>query len=656
MATKRRLIHFQTFSNFNQMKLSANEDNTQYTVGINGEITSGTDIDVSYQAIAFIKDTEQIWTHGKLYNNTQIVDLGVLSIEDPNFTIGNEQQVLNKLKENPTVPVIFKYDYSGDGRFSYCPVSVIDRLDSEYIYYWNDYLYNKTFQLDTILISTPRIKSATVGDSISINQFNTLQQKVSDNTTKISTNISNINNIQSNLNKILGINNVYIIDFATINTVLDDIPTSSDDLQNYETQGEGILSVNPGSSDRSSVYVILNDSVYLQGITPATAEYFSDTEIKISFINKISDLLMRVSFSINPETKSAWGLQVDTLPTIESYISEIYIDQIYPNESALTFSCTISTQEAYNILQSANRNYWSVPVIIVSYLYNDIRYKQIASVSEITNGYMLVWNDDNYSYTLTVTRDYTYQGNIIINPNYASKIAYDKDDNSISLQNLKGQSISSITLPSQSTAVDLTSSWNGVLDFNDYQYAYASITSSKTISSITGPRGHYQVTLSVGSYSNITLNVTQTGNIRYFKNGIRIPSGSYFTFNANQTIILDITIDSAIIVNIITVGENSPLLPTSQYTTATQDMIFFRTASNITGTANISSLVSNMSKGVCTLVFNNASGYDINASGSNWKVFLNGMEEAFPVTLSAGLHVVKVIKWDSNTAIVEITG
>lgn len=656
MATKRRLIHFQTFSNFNQMKLSANDDNTQYTVGINGAVTSGTDVDVPYQAIAFIKDTEQIWTHGKLYNNTQIVDLGILEIDNSTFTISKQEEVLNKLKLNPTIPIIFKYDYSGENKPSYSPVFILDNQDSEYIYCWNDYLRSKTFQLDTILVSSPTIKSATVRSSISINQFNTLQQKVSDNTTKISTNISNINNIQNNLNKILGINNVYIIDFATINTVLDDIPVSSNNLQNYETQGEGILSVNPGSGDKSSVYVILDDSVYLQGIAPATAEYFSDTEIKISFINKISDMLMRVSFMINPETKSAWGLQVDTLPTIESYINEIDINQIYPNESDLTFSCTIPPQEAYKTLQSANRNYWSVPVIIVSYLYNDIRYEQIASVSETPNGYMLVWNDNNYSYTLTVTNSYSYEGNIIINPNYASKIIYDKDDNSISLQNLRGQNISSMTLPSQSTSIDLTSNWDGTLNFNDYDYAYAALTSSKVLRSITGPRGHYQVTLSVGSYSDITLNAIQTGNIRYFKNGIRIPSESYFTFNAHQTIILDITIDSAIIVNVITIGENSPLLPTSHYTTATQDMVFFRTFPNITGTVNISSLVSNMSRGVCTLVFNNGSGYNINASGSNWKVFLNGMEDAFPVTLSAGLHIVKVTKWDNDTAIVEITG
>lgn len=657
MATKRRLIHFKTFDNFNQMKLSANDDNTQYTVGINGSVISGTDVDVPYQAIAFIKDTEQIWTHGKLYNNTQVIDLGTVTVQDSKFTFSNQENVTRIIARDPKQPMIFKYSVQGAGSFiQYCPVQIsID--DSTFQYMWNDISNSIEFSMIfTYQGSEASLYRADARFHDYSKDISDLNDKISSSEGKIDSNTNNIEGLGTDLNKLLGINNVYIIDFATINTMLDDIPVSSDNLQNYETQGEGILSVNPGSSDKSSVYVILDDSVYLQGIAPATAEYFSDTEIKISFINKISDMLMRVSFMINPETKSAWGLQVDTLPTIESYINEININQIYPSENGLTFSCTIPTQEAYKTLQSATRNYWSVPVVIVSYLYNNIRYEQIASVSRTSNGYMLVWNDNNYSYTLTVTKSYSYEGNIIINPKYASKIVYDKDDNSISLQNLRGQNISSMTLPSQSTSVDLTSNWDGTLNFNDYDYAYAELTSSKVLRSITGPRGHYQVTLSVRSYSGITLNAIQTGNIRYFKNGIRIPSESYFTFNAHQTIILDITIDSTIIVNVITIGENSPLLPTSQYTTATQDMVFFRTIANITGIANISSLVSGMRRGVCTLVFNNGSGFNINALGSYWKVFLNGMKEAFPVTLSAGLHIVKVTKWDNDTAIVEITG
>jgi hypothetical protein len=41
MAINKKLIHFNTFENFNSKKLSANEANTQYTLGISGEIQKG---------------------------------------------------------------------------------------------------------------------------------------------------------------------------------------------------------------------------------------------------------------------------------------------------------------------------------------------------------------------------------------------------------------------------------------------------------------------------------------------------------------------------------------------------------------------------------------------------------------------------------------
>lgn len=63
MAINKKLIHFNTFENFNSKKLSANVENTQYTIGINGEIQSGSP-DILYQSIVYIKDTKQQWTHG----------------------------------------------------------------------------------------------------------------------------------------------------------------------------------------------------------------------------------------------------------------------------------------------------------------------------------------------------------------------------------------------------------------------------------------------------------------------------------------------------------------------------------------------------------------------------------------------------------------
>ena len=41
MAINKKLIHFNTFENFNSKKLSANIENTKYTLGVNGEIQKG---------------------------------------------------------------------------------------------------------------------------------------------------------------------------------------------------------------------------------------------------------------------------------------------------------------------------------------------------------------------------------------------------------------------------------------------------------------------------------------------------------------------------------------------------------------------------------------------------------------------------------------
>jgi hypothetical protein len=63
MAINKKLIHFENFSNFNSKKLSANKENTAYTVGVDGTVTTG-DPEILYQSICWIKDTKQQWTHG----------------------------------------------------------------------------------------------------------------------------------------------------------------------------------------------------------------------------------------------------------------------------------------------------------------------------------------------------------------------------------------------------------------------------------------------------------------------------------------------------------------------------------------------------------------------------------------------------------------
>lgn len=69
MAIEKRFIHFKKFSDFNSKKLSANEANTQYTVGVSGAIQNG-EPDILYQSYVWIKDTKQQWTHGQLYDGS----------------------------------------------------------------------------------------------------------------------------------------------------------------------------------------------------------------------------------------------------------------------------------------------------------------------------------------------------------------------------------------------------------------------------------------------------------------------------------------------------------------------------------------------------------------------------------------------------------
>lgn len=82
MAIQKRFIHFKKFSDFNSKKLSANEANTQYTVGVSGVIQNG-EPDILYQSYAWIKDTKQQWTHGQLYD-------GSVSQTQLNHTINNK--------------------------------------------------------------------------------------------------------------------------------------------------------------------------------------------------------------------------------------------------------------------------------------------------------------------------------------------------------------------------------------------------------------------------------------------------------------------------------------------------------------------------------------------------------------------------------------
>ena len=67
MAINKKLIHFKNYSDFNSKKLSANETNTAYRLGVNGTVTGG-EPDILYQSICWIKDVKKMWTHDTLYD------------------------------------------------------------------------------------------------------------------------------------------------------------------------------------------------------------------------------------------------------------------------------------------------------------------------------------------------------------------------------------------------------------------------------------------------------------------------------------------------------------------------------------------------------------------------------------------------------------
>lgn len=67
MAINNKFIHFKNWDYFNTRKLSANETNTQYTVGVSGSVQEGSP-EVLFQSMCWIKDVKKMWTHGTLYS------------------------------------------------------------------------------------------------------------------------------------------------------------------------------------------------------------------------------------------------------------------------------------------------------------------------------------------------------------------------------------------------------------------------------------------------------------------------------------------------------------------------------------------------------------------------------------------------------------
>lgn len=100
MSRIKKKIHVADIATLANKKMSANDTNTSYTLGLSGEVTNGTP-DVLYQQVVFIKSTGQIWTHGKLYCVTDYNDLRnkPLIAVGNGFMLGKINQIIESMKE-----------------------------------------------------------------------------------------------------------------------------------------------------------------------------------------------------------------------------------------------------------------------------------------------------------------------------------------------------------------------------------------------------------------------------------------------------------------------------------------------------------------------------------------------------------------------------
>lgn len=439
MATKRRLIHFQTFDNFNWMKLSANEDNTQYTIGINGAITSGTDIDVPYQAIAFIKDTEQIWTHGKLYNNTQIIDLGTMTIEEDSFTFtitesGNT--IYNNLKKQQG-NIIFKYLIGTNTK--YCPVNVIYQPSENVLCNWVDTGSDTRF----ILNVTSDFQIITrFSKYVTMEQIQPMRQAISTAISASQTNATNIKKVQDSLDKLLAMDNVYAIDFATAGTILDDLPSEDTGDYNYETWGNGELLVNPTSGNRTATYVILYDSEYLNGITPVWTEFISNTQIKVSFISDKHDRILFISFYVNPTTHTAWGFKKEHIVKSDYNFLTFDLGTLTEPPQSRSFTITTDISQLYSLVKDTIDNYNADSI---SVKYNTTYYPaNIQSYTYDTTYYVITWITDSYIYKVQLLSPTKYIGQKTINDLIGTSLNI--SNNNLQLLNDYGQILTEVDL------------------------------------------------------------------------------------------------------------------------------------------------------------------------------------------------------------------
>ena len=95
-------VHCPEYQIFNSKKLSANINDTSYTIGLGDVIYQGTP-DISWNAICFISETKQIWTHGTLYScTTDIIIEEDSSMEIDGVVVGEDSGFLRYTAQSLT--------------------------------------------------------------------------------------------------------------------------------------------------------------------------------------------------------------------------------------------------------------------------------------------------------------------------------------------------------------------------------------------------------------------------------------------------------------------------------------------------------------------------------------------------------------------------
>lgn len=132
MAINKKLIHFKKYSDFNSKKLSANEANTQYTVGVGGTITNGNP-EVLFQSICWIKDVQKMWTHGTIYDCT------------PSGTVEHANTANDLTGRMEATPEVFTYRASAGNTSIKDSSAVIKRIKGNSVI-WNQLIYDGNFK------------------------------------------------------------------------------------------------------------------------------------------------------------------------------------------------------------------------------------------------------------------------------------------------------------------------------------------------------------------------------------------------------------------------------------------------------------------------------------------------------------------------------